>query len=253
MNSRWALVIEGSISELFELPNPSRATGEVGIDVTGYLLGRGPANHLIRSVLQDDVRRWLSWPELKQSLAGGSLTGLIVSGEAWRRHGARLWSHLPRGNIYVAHRPRGIYTEVMLAAESVATARALLARFTQPPEKAGAALRLVHAVQPSTWQLLAAAGAWGGRWLFEDGFPDHLDTGGRGAGPVQAAILAGPPTTVVRQAVLEAQPDLLVLGWHRHLTRHPLIAHPIAWRLSRSLPTDVLIVDVEAAPATVGR
>lgn len=238
-----ALIVQGSMTELFQIP-PSDAVLPVACPASGLLgceLGGGPAGDLVRSLLADRVRRWSPWTDLCQRTDGGDL---VVSGEAWRRHGAELWSQRSARRILVVRRPRAVYREVLIAAESAADARTLVAEMQTQCPASPRPVHLIHAVQPSMWLLMAEAmGAAAGSWVDADDFAGAAP-GAEPMGTARTVVVPGPPVLAVRNAVVEAPPDLLVLGWHRHLLRHPWLAHPTAWHLSRSVPVDVLLVDL---------
>lgn len=243
------LIVHGSMAELFQIPPPDSNLPVAcpGSGFLGCVLSDGPADALVRSFLADRVRRWARWDEVRHKLAAGGVSDLVVSGEAWRRHGTELWSRLSARRILVARRPRAAYRDVLVAAESVAGARDLVATLQERVCAPSQPVQLIHAVQPSTWLLMAGAMAGTiGASMYEDGFAGQVAAGAEPLGAARTAMVPGPPAVAVRNAVLEAPPDLLVLGWHRHLLRHPWLAHPTAWQLSRSVPVDVLIVDLTA-------
>jgi nucleotide-binding universal stress UspA family protein len=235
------------MAELFQIP-PTDAVLPVACPVSGFLgfeLGGGPAGDLVRSLLACRVRRWSRWTDLRNRLAAGACGDLVVSGEAWRRHGAELWPRQSARRILVVRQPRAAYREVLIAAESAADARALIARMRTPFHASSRPVQLIHSVQPSTWLLMAEAlGAAAGPWMCAEDFAAQVAADAVPLGAARTVIVPGPPALAVRNAVLEAPPDLLVLGWHRHRLRHPLLAHPTAWQLSRSVPVDVLLVDL---------
>lgn len=80
--------------------------------------------------------------------------------------------------------------------------------------------------------------------MHAEDFAGQVAAAAEAMGAARPVIVSGPLAWSVRNAVTEALPDLLILGWHHRRLRRPWLAHPTAWRLSRSVPVDVLLVDL---------
>ena len=64
---------------------------------------------------------------------------------------------------------------------------------------------------------------------------------------IRQLVIRAPAAEAAAAACSAARTNLLVLGWHQHALPLPeRWLHPTAWRLSTSVPGDVLLVPLDA-------
>ena len=239
-----ALLIDGTADELFQLPDPAGPLSLDGSDLIGCVLEDGPGSDLVRSFLGGRVHRWMTWRDLRVAPPGDRPEQLIVSAEAWRRHGAIIWSELAARRMYIALQPEAEWGRVVVAVQRSADAGALLRQARRPGWKAPT---IVHASWPSS--TLAAAAALGGLsgayYPLGDDFASRLRDRVDVDGSTPTCTAEGPASRVVREAAIRLEADLLVMGWHHHRLPWPKLVHPTAWHLSRSVPMNVLLIALD--------
>lgn len=181
----------------------------------------------------------LSCEAFTQLLDRGRLDALMLSPGLWRRHAGALWPRLHRASVYVCRQAVLPPTGVLCCADSYETAVGLMDRLTAVSLEPSTRVTLLRALPPpSPWVLgmMALSGYW---------VPPCTEE------PLEPAEVAGVRELVIRAGATEAasavfsarETSLLVLGWHQHSLPLPeRWLHPIAWRLSTSFPSDVLLV-----------
>jgi hypothetical protein len=233
-------VLRGDVRELDAVRSAAVAAEALGLPLAGCPLPAvGPALGLIRSLCGSAVGLWLGWVELQRELARGGVRCLLVAAETWRSAGPWLWPLAERCALVIQRRAAsGPPRHVMLAADSLRTNRVLadwLAEIGLGPLR----VTVAYATVPPWASSLAATMGWP---IFvtapplEPRLPWAAVPPGAEPISVQATPLWG-----IRSLVAAMQPDLLVLGVHRHRFRLPLLAHPTAWALSREGPASVAL------------
>ena len=130
---------------------------------------------------------------------------------------------------------------MLCCADSERTAVGLLDRLrvAMPDRTSFTLLRALPPPPPWVPGLLAAVGC---ALPPEDDQPDCFPT----TPGIPEVIVRAPAAEAAAAACSELRPDLIVVGWHHHVLPLPgRWLHPTAWRLSRSSPSDVLLVPLD--------
>jgi hypothetical protein len=203
------------------------------------------ARPLMLELARDAGLDELSPDVLPGLLDRGALDSVMLSPTLWRRLAGTLWPRLHRTSAYICRQASLPPTSVLCCADSYATAAGLLDRLADVLPDGTTRVTLLRAQPPpSPWVLgmMAVAGC---------GLPPEDDP------TSDLPIVGGIPELVIRAPAVEAaaaafsamETSLLVLGWHRHgLPLPERWLHPVAWRLSKSFPSDVLLVPLGGGP-----
>lgn len=235
-------LVRGDVRELAAIEMAALLADVVRAPVLGCVLPLRPRAglELVRDLAGDCVGRWAAWADV----AGGAfedVRGLVISGHTWREAARQVWPALERCPVYVQHRRPAPHRSVLIAVDSPSTQVALARRLAPMMERPGVRITVAFASVPSWACSLAAALGYP---VFvqrppEEGFPWPLALPG-----ATGVSLPTTPLWAIKTLADDLQPDLVVLGLHRHRIREPWLAHPTAWHLSRELRTDVLLCPV---------
>lgn len=235
------VLLEGDVSELplLSAATTIRELTEAPLEMAWVDGPHAAARTLLTELARDHSVRRLEEAELHERLHEGVVRGVMMSQAAWARHAGHLWGELERAHVYVRRQGVDLPRRLLCCADSEATAAGLLARIASGPWMDSQDVSVVHALaQPPMWAQVACQ--LHGVPLPPPQEPRFELAGGRCP---RVVIEGAGPEAAVRSACLALEPDLVVLGWHRHQLPLPSRwLHPTAWRLSTRLPHDVLLV-----------
>ncbi|HZU18759.1 MAG TPA: universal stress protein [Candidatus Dormibacteraeota bacterium] len=247
-----AVLVRGDVGELGVLRAAWLAAEVAGTPLVGTVLpDRRPGLGLLRALTRGVITRWLDWRELVAGMAGDAVRCLVVAASTWRAAARAIWPAAEHCPVYIQHRGSVAPAHhVLLAVDSAETNAALARRLAGLPLRSGIRVTVGHATVPS-WAC-SMAGALG--YVPEVAIPGQeaalpWSPAPPGAG---AACVHATPLWGIRALAEELRPDLVVLGLHTHRLRHPSLAHPVAWVLSRELDTDVALCPLGHGRASGG-
>ena len=219
-----------------------RAAWMLGQPVGFAWLGREHAPRpLVRELARCTGLYELQAQNVQDQLEADTIRCVMLSPTMWRTMAAYLWRRLGTASAYVCRRAALPPARVLCCAESEETAAVLLERVTSVLPRGRAAITLLRALPPAPSWAVGMLAMFGCQAAAEP------EASGPGASPrsVPALTLNQQPASAVASTFGSIDPDLLVLGWHRHSLPLPEpILHRTAWRLSNSCPGDVLLVPV---------
>lgn len=235
-------LVRGDVRELDAVEAAALLADEAGAPVLGCVLPVRPRAglDLLRVLTGDCVSRWESWADM----AGDGLSGvraMVISADTWRVAARAVWPALLRCPLYVQRRRPAPARSVLICVDSQRTQTALVRRLEPIAGRPGMRVTVAFASVPAWASSLSAALGYpvAVERPRQERFPWPLAM--RGATGV---CMETTPTWAIRALAADLRPDLVVLGLHRHRVREPWLAHPVAWQLSRELPTDVLLCPV---------
>jgi hypothetical protein len=239
------VLLEGDVSELPLLTSAAALREMIEAPVeTCWVEGPHQAARGLLAELAGDTRlRQVEPRELVDRLRSDQVRSILMSQSAWARHAGHLWNRLGSCSIYVHRHGVGRPRRLVCCADTPQTASGLLARIAVGPWIRAEDVAVVHAQPPPP--------GWVQSLCMLNGVPLPPPEQPRfaltGSGQANVLIDASDPEAAVRSACLALEPDLVVLGWHRHQIPLPCRwQHPTAWRLSTRLPHDVLLVPLTA-------
>lgn len=239
-HDRVVVLLEGALSELPLLSTASVAREMLELPAAACWIGRRDSAG--RALLAEMVRpaRFdeLDIDELGVQLSRDRVRMVILSQEAWRRHAGRLWRRLRSSSVYVCRRGVTRLHRLLCCADTPQTADALLRRISEVLPLQALEVTVLHAEPPPPMWAQALSGIQGMTW------PIPLEPAFGPIGPAVPSIVVGGTMVeaAVRRACAMLEPDVVVLGWHRHQVPLPdRWLHPTAWRLSTRLSQDVVL------------
>jgi hypothetical protein len=200
---------------------------------------RSPAHSLMRELAHDCDIGELSLDRFADLLGAGEVATVMLAPMLWRRVAGALWERLGRASAYICRRATLPPASALCCADSVENAKGLLGRLAAVLPEGSTRFTVLRAVPPPPWWAAGFLTMYGCLW------PDMLDpqTPSATADGIRIMTVAGPTEAAAAAAYSTLSPELVVLGWHRHALPLPeRWSHPTAWRLSRALPCDVLLV-----------
>jgi hypothetical protein len=202
-----------------------------------------PSRQLIRELARDARLGDVSPEGLADLLDRGGISTVMLAPRLWRRVATGLWRRLHRTAAYICRQASLPPASVLCCADSERTAAGLLHRLRVVMPEGSTRFTLLRALPPPpSWLpgMLAVAGC---------ALPpeDDRTTSFESTPGIPELIIRAPAATAAAVAYAKVQPDLVVVGWHRHSLPLPgRWLHPTAWRLSTSVPSDLLLVPLGA-------
>jgi hypothetical protein len=233
-------LVRGDVRELGAVAAAARLAEPLRAGLVGAVMPGRPraAFELLRVLTADCVGQWYAWSDLAGEAARGEVRGVVVAVETWRAAPRAVWAVLERCPLLIQRRqPAALPRRILVAVDSRATLEALTGAVERLPGQPDLSVTVAYASVPA-WACSMSAATGCPVMVGQperDEFPWPLPHGETGV------CLQSTPQWAIRSLVEELRPDLVVLGMHAHRLRVPWLTHPIAWRLSRELPTDVLL------------
>jgi hypothetical protein len=164
---------------------------------------------------------------------------VILSQQAWRHHANRLWRHLHSCPVYICSRGRPRPRRFLCCADTPEAADCMRGHVTALAMSQKTRMTVLRAVPPPSGWALAMGDLYG----IAAPPPPRQGTVRREVWGETIVMDWTRPDVAVRAACSAVKPDVVVVGWHRHLLPLPdRLLHPTAWRLSTSLPYDTLLL-----------
>jgi hypothetical protein len=234
-------LLGGNLDELplLRAASLARSRLDTNVELCWVDAQASPAYSLVRELAGVSDVGELSLGQFADQLRSGGVATVMLAPRLWRRVAGALWSRLGRASAYICRRAALPPASALCCADTEENARGLLGRLAAVLPEGSTRFTVLRAVPPPP--------SWAAGFMAMSGcfWPDLSDGGSSPAGPdgIQVMTVAAPAAAAAAAACSAVHPDLVVLGWHRHALPLPgRWSHPTAWRLSRSLPCDVLLV-----------
>jgi hypothetical protein len=204
-----------------------------------------PARPLVTELARDAGLEELPRDAFSALLYMGRLDSVMLAPALWRRLAGSLWRRLHRTPAYICRNASLPPASVLCCADSDATAARLRDRLANVfPELTNRVTLLRAQPPPSPWILGMLAVVGCGLPAEDDRRQDFENVAG-----IPELVIRAPAARAAVEALSTTETSLLVLGWHQHALPLPeRWLHPVAWRLSTSSPSDVLLVPLGAGP-----
>jgi hypothetical protein len=240
--SRVAAVLTGNLGELHVARAAFSIASVLKTDLCISWVGAvNVGRTLTREFFGAERFEELDLSQLRGLLVAGRIRTTVVPAVLWRRAARTLWPMLSRSSLLVCRRGTILPSSILVCADNDATKRALVSRVRSAVPSGAVRISVLRAIPPSpTWAvgLFALSG-----FLWMRG-QDELPATRADDGEDDSMMTVYEPTVdAIKHACVQLTPELVVLGWHRHVLPLPVSwLHPTAWRLSNQLPSDVLLV-----------